>query len=83
MKEGHNSGVNGGQLRSIVERIERMNAEAKERQIDVKEIYAEAKGNGYCPKTIRQLVRLRAADPQKLEEAEAILDTYKLALGMA
>lgn len=83
MSEGHNSAnVAGAQLRSVVERIENLAAEIKERQVDTKEIYSEAKGNGWDVKTIRQLVRIRAADPAKLAEQDSLLEVYKSALGM-
>lgn len=81
-QEGHNSGeVNGGRLKSYVERLERMQAEIKERQEDVKEIYAEVHSAGYDKKIVRQVVRLRARDPGELEEEEALRAVYLRALG--
>ena len=76
-------GVTAGQLKSIIERVERLEAERKELGDDVREIYAEAKGNGYDPKIIRMIVRLRKMNPSDRAEQEAVLDTYMSALGMA
>lgn len=76
-------GVTKEQLKSIIERIERVEAERKELGADVREIYAEAKGNGYDPKIIRAIVRLRKMNPSDRAEQEAVLDTYMSALGMA
>lgn len=70
-------------LRSFVERVEyerAQQAESKERE---KEIFAEMKGAGYMTRPVRTLVKLRAQDPAKRAEDEAILDMYKAALGMA
>jgi len=78
---GHNS-VAKDQLKAIIERIERIEEEIKASRGDVKDIYAEAKGNGLDVKALRQIVRLRAEDPNKRAEREAILDTYMHALGM-
>ncbi|TIL53792.1 DUF2312 domain-containing protein [Mesorhizobium sp.] len=74
--------VAAGQLRAFVERIERMNEEAKAIGDDKKEIYAEAKGTGFDTKAIKQLIRLRRMDPAARQEEESILDLYKAALGM-
>jgi uncharacterized protein (UPF0335 family) len=81
---GHNSatGVARDQLRSIVERIERMEEEKSAVAADIKEIYAEAKGNGFDTKTIRKVIRLRKIDKVEREEQEALLDVYLAALGM-
>lgn len=76
---GHNSKE---QLKAIVERIERVGEEIKELQSDQRDIYAEAKGNGFDTKALRHIIRLRAEDPNKRAEREAILDTYMQALGM-
>jgi uncharacterized protein (UPF0335 family) len=77
----HNS-VAGGQLKSIVERLERMEEEKADIATDIKEIYAEAKGNGFDTKTIRKVIRLRKIDKVEREEQEALLDVYLAALGM-
>ncbi len=79
--EGHNSGVAAPQLQSIVERIERLNMEKAEVSEMIKEVFAEAKGNGFDVKVLRRLVRLRAQDRAKLIEENAILDLYASALG--
>lgn len=74
--------VAAGQLRSLIERIERLEEDKKAIADDIKEVFAEAKGNGFDVKALRQLLRLRKQDQAEREEAEAILDLYKAALGM-
>ncbi|TPN57154.1 DUF2312 domain-containing protein [Mesorhizobium sp. B1-1-7] len=74
--------VAAGQLRAIIERIERLNEEAKAIGEDKKEIFSEARGSGFDTKAIKSLIRLRAMDPAQREEEEGILDLYKAALGM-
>lgn len=69
------------QLRSIVERIERLEIEKAEIAEQIKEVFAEAKGNGFDPKAIRKVVRLRKQDRAKRQEEEAVLDLYLSALG--
>lgn len=71
------------QLKSIIERIERLEEEKKALSDDIKDVYGEAKGNGFDVKALRTIVRLRKQDAQEREEQDTILDTYKLALGMA
>ena len=71
-----------GVLKSIVERVETMNEEIKELTGQRKEIFDEAKSNGFDVPALRTVVRLRAMDKQKREEKEMILDTYMVALGM-
>ena len=71
-----------GQLRSYIERTERLNSDAKVIADDKKELNAEMKGQGYCVKTITELVRRRAADASKLEEADAMLVLYADKMGM-
>lgn len=78
---GHNSSPND-QLRSIVDRIEKLEDEKKSIADDIKEIYSEAKGNGYDVKALREIIRLRKQDKAKRDEFEALVDTYKTALGM-
>lgn len=73
----------GKQLRAFIERIERMEEEKKAIADDIKEIYAEAKGNGYDTKIVRIIVRRRKQDVAERAEQEALLDTYEHALGMA
>jgi uncharacterized protein (UPF0335 family) len=66
----------------VVSRIEALEEEKKVTADDIRDIYAEAKGNGFDVKALRTIVRLRAMDIKKREEAETILDTYMTALGM-
>lgn len=75
--------VAADQLKSIIERIERLEEEKQAIADDIKEIYAEAKGNGFDTKAIRTIIRLRKKDQAEREEEETILDLYKAALGMA
>jgi uncharacterized protein (UPF0335 family) len=70
------------QLRSIVERIERLEEEKAALAEDIKEVYAEAKGNGFDTKILRTVVRLRKQDSSERAEQEALLDLYLNALGM-
>jgi uncharacterized protein (UPF0335 family) len=70
------------QLKAIIERIERLEEEKKAISDDIRDVYAEAKGNGYDVKALRTVIRLRKQDKQEREEQEAILDTYLQALGM-
>jgi uncharacterized protein (UPF0335 family) len=70
------------QLRAIIERIERLEEEKKAIADDVRDVYAEAKGNGYDVKALRTVVRLRKQDKDERAEQEAILETYLHALGM-
>ncbi len=70
------------QLRSLVERIERLEEEKSALADDIKEVYAEAKGNGFDTKTLRTVVRLRKQDMAERQEQEALLDLYMHALGM-
>lgn len=76
-------GVAADQLRSLVERIERLEEEKKVISDDIKDVYAEAKGNGYDAKILRKIVSLRKKQPHEREEEEAVLDLYLHALGMA
>ncbi|HEV2302133.1 MAG TPA: DUF2312 domain-containing protein [Stellaceae bacterium] len=75
-------GIAGDRLRSFIERIERLEEERRVLSADIKEVYAEAKGNGFEPKIMRQIVRLRKKDKDELDEEESLLDVYKRALGM-
>ncbi|MBB53744.1 MAG: hypothetical protein CMF67_05160 [Magnetovibrio sp.] len=75
-------GVAGDRLRTIIERIERLEEEKKALSEDIREIYSEAKGAGFDVKVIRQLVRLRKMDATDRSEMEQVLDVYKRALGM-
>ncbi|HVY51192.1 MAG TPA: DUF2312 domain-containing protein [Devosia sp.] len=71
------------QIRAFVERIERMEEEKRAIAEDIKEIYAEAKGNGFDTKVLRQIVRIRKQDAAERAEQEALLELYMTALGMA
>jgi uncharacterized protein (UPF0335 family) len=70
------------QLKAFVERIERLEEEKKTIADDIRDVYAESKSNGFDVKGLRAIIRLRKQDAQKRAEHEAILDTYKHALGM-
>lgn len=75
-------GIGADQLKSYIERIERLEEEKAATATDIREVYAEAKGNGYDTKIMRQIVRLRKMDEQDRQEQEAILELYKHALGL-
>ena len=75
-------GVAGDRLRTIIERIERLEEEKKALSDDVREVFSEAKGAGFDVKVIRQLVRLRKMDATDRSEMEQVLNVYKRALGM-
>lgn len=79
MSEGN---VAADQLRLFLERIERLSEEVKGIQDDIKDVYLEAKANGYDPKIMKQIVRLRAMEPHDRQEMEQVLQTYLAALGM-
>ncbi len=70
------------QLRLFIERIERLEEEKKGMADDIRDVYSEAKGQGYDTKTMRAIVRLRKMEKQARDEAEMLLDTYKAALGL-
>ena len=76
-------GITAEQLRSYIERIERLEEEKAAIAADVREVYAEAKSNGFDVKIMRQVLRLRKLDPDDRSVQEALLDLYKRALGMA
>jgi uncharacterized protein (UPF0335 family) len=71
------------ELRLLIERIERLEEEKKAIADDVRDVYAEAKARGYDAKIMRQIVRLRKMETHDRQEMEAILETYKVALGLA
>jgi uncharacterized protein (UPF0335 family) len=79
---GSGEGIAREQLKSIVERIERLEEEKQALADDIKEVYAEAKANGFDTKTLRTVVRLRKQDTSERQEQEALLDLYLQALGM-
>ena len=70
------------QLKAIIERIERLEEEKKTISDDIRDVYAEAKGNGYDVKALRTIVRMRKQDANERAEQETILETYMQALGM-
>lgn len=74
--------IDASKLLSYVERIERLNEDVKALQTDIKEIYDEAKSNGYNVKALKAIISLRKLDDVEREEAETVLDVYKAALGM-
>jgi uncharacterized protein (UPF0335 family) len=75
-------GIGGEQLKSLIERIERLEEERRALVEDIKEVYAEARGNGFEPKIMRQIIRLRRRDQDDLDEEETLLALYKRAIGM-
>lgn len=75
-------GIAADRLRSLVERIERLEEERKALAGDIKDIYAEAKSAGFDVKVLRQLIRIRKSEPAEVEEQESLLDVYRRALGM-
>lgn len=77
------NGVARDQLRSFIERIERLEEEKKSIADDIKDVYAEAKGNGFDTKVLRKVVTIRKQDQNERMEQEAVLDLYLHALGMA
>lgn len=86
---GHNSGVAAmsdnvaaDQLRLFIERIERLEEEKKGMADDIRDVYSEAKSQGYDAKTMREIVKLRKMEKRVRDEREALLETYKAALGM-
>ena len=70
-----------GRLRTIIERLERLEEDKQAIMADMKEVFAEAKGEGYDVKTLRKVIRIRKLDKAKRQEEEAILDLYLAALG--
>jgi uncharacterized protein (UPF0335 family) len=80
--EARNGNIAADRLRSVVERIERLEEEKKALGNDIKDIFAEAKSAGFDVKVLRQLIRLRKMEPSAVEEQETLLDVYRRALGM-
>ena len=74
--------VAAGQLKSIVERIERLEEDKAAISADIKEVYAEAKANGFDTKVLKSIITLRKMDPEKRQELESLIDVYMAALGM-
>lgn len=71
-----------GQLKAIIERIEKLEEEKKAISDDIKDVYGEAKGNGFDVKALRTIIRMRKQDVDERQEQETILETYMQALGM-
>ncbi len=77
-----NPNVSAQQLKSFIERVEKLEEEKKGIADDIKDVMAEAKGSGFDTKTMRAIIKLRALDKAARQEAEALLETYKAALGI-
>ena len=75
-------GDNSAQLRSVVERIENLETEKKAIADDIRDVFSEAKGNGFDPKALRTVIKMRKQDKDERAEQEAILNVYLSALGM-
>jgi uncharacterized protein (UPF0335 family) len=75
-------GIAVERLRSLIERIERLEEERKALGNDIKDIYGEAKSAGFDVKVLRTIIRLRKQEPAEIEEQETLLDVYRRALGM-
>ena len=82
MSQDENSVVAADQLRSLIERVERLEEEKASIAADIKEVFAEAKGNGFDVKIMKQIIKLRKMDKSEIDEQEALLDMYLSALGM-
>ena len=80
--EAKTGGIAADRLRSLVERIERLEEERKSLGSDIKDIYAEAKSAGFDVAVLRELIRIRRKEPAAVEEQETLLDVYRRALGM-
>jgi len=81
--DGSNINVTGEELRQFIERAELIDAQVAELKVLRKEIFAEAKGRGYMTRPIRSIIKERAENPDDRAEAEAVLELYRSALGMA
>jgi uncharacterized protein (UPF0335 family) len=86
---GHNSkktrvgGISVDQLRSVVERVEKLEEEKAAIAADIRDVFLEARGNGYDVKALRAILKLRKMDAHERDEQETMVDTYRRALGMA
>ena len=76
------TGAGAEQLTQFIERVERLEEEKRALMADIKDVYAEAKATGFEPKIMRQVIRLRAMDRDLLSEQDALLDTYRNAIGL-
>ncbi len=79
---GDNSEAKDDRLRLLIERIERLAEEKKGIADDIKDVFAEAKAVGYDPKIMREVIKLRAMEPDDRKERDALIDTYRIALGL-
>ena len=76
------SGAGADQLTQFIERIERLEEEKRALMADIRDVYGEAKGTGFEPKIMRQLVKMRAMDRELLQEQDELLETYRAAVGL-
>ena len=76
------SGASADQLNQFIERIERLEEEKRAVMADIRDVYSEAKGTGFEPKIMRQLVKMRAMDRELLQEQDELLETYRAAVGL-
>ena len=74
--------VSAEQLRQFIERVERLEEEKRGFADDIKDVYAEAKSTGFDPKTMKHVIRLRRLEKHRRDEADALLETYRNALGL-
>ena len=81
-REAEAGGIAADRLRSVIERIERLEEERKALADDIKDIFAEAKNGGFDVKVVRQLISIRKKEPAEVEEQETLLTVYRRALGM-
>lgn len=81
-KKKNSSGLAAGQMKQFIERYEALESDKKAVMQDQKDLMAEAKGEGYDTKVLRQIIRERAADPEVLAEFQSVLELYKQAMGM-
>src|SRR3954465_12693056 len=81
-EDGDVGGIAADRLRSIIERIERLEEERKALADDIKDIFSEAKSAGFDVKVVRQIISIRKKEPAEVEEKETLLDLYRRALGM-
>lgn len=77
------NGVTGQEVKSFIERVERLEAEKADLMADIKDVYGEAKNRGFDVKALKQIVRLRKMDRDAREELEQIMETYMAAIGMS
>ena len=80
--EAQVGGIAADRLRSIIERVERLEEERKALAADIKDVFTEAKSAGFDVRTVKQIIRLRKQEPAEIEEQETLLDIYRRALGM-